>query len=402
MQTVKIDELKPDVKNANRGTERGTYMIERSLRDLGAGRSIVLDKNLRIIGGNKTHEAAVEAGIEDVVLVHSDGRKLIAVVRDDLDLEDDTGAARLLAYADNRTSQVSFELDVAQLEDDIANGLDLSAFWHEWEIEDIFDTPQDEVDPVDKKQKPERRALPIDVIFTFRLSGFEAQLAHNSGLLLGARSATQAGKTHDDFVHPEKWQHAFDLSFVDCLYEAYDHDVHRDVVARFKPKYATVRDIMTRSQCNEAGIAFFEFDQIIEWAEELREYAQNVILIPKYDCIDRIPDHFMLGYSVPSSHGSTPLPVEMFRGRRVHLLGGGWKTQLAYLAELGDDVVSLDNNYVNKLSRFGLFVNPDGEEQKVGSILPHVTNVRAVALSITFGNIASKIFELYGQDEQDP
>ena len=45
--------IQPDTKNANKGTERGRYMVEASLRETGAGRSIVLDKDGRIIAGNK-------------------------------------------------------------------------------------------------------------------------------------------------------------------------------------------------------------------------------------------------------------------------------------------------------------------------------------------------------------
>src|ERR1700733_5030787 len=83
----KIDELTPDKMNANKGTARGRAMIEASLRSYGAGRSILIDKkNGKIIAGNKTAENAGAAGIEDVLIVQTDGTKLIAVQRMDLDL----------------------------------------------------------------------------------------------------------------------------------------------------------------------------------------------------------------------------------------------------------------------------------------------------------------------------
>jgi hypothetical protein len=110
----------------------------------------------------------------------------------------------------------------------------------------------------------------------------------------------------------------------------------------------------------------------------------------------------MLGYSIPTSHGGTPLPAEAFRGRRVHLLGGSWSDQLAYLAQLGDDVVSLDNNAIQMIaSRFGNFVMPDGETMQLQEIgLGELANPRYVALAISFGNIASKINELYRVTEE--
>ena len=55
----------------------------------------------RIIAGNKTLEAW--ADIEgDVQVVQTDGQQLVVVQRTDLDLTDDEGAARKLAYYDNR------------------------------------------------------------------------------------------------------------------------------------------------------------------------------------------------------------------------------------------------------------------------------------------------------------
>ena len=134
-ETIKLSDLQPDANNANRGTERGTYMIRRSLEKLGAGRSIVLDKQGRIIAGNKTAEAAEDIGIDDVIVVRTRGDKLVAVLREDLDLDDPAGQARELAYADNRTGQVSLEWDAGVLSADIENGVDLSDWFKPFEIE---------------------------------------------------------------------------------------------------------------------------------------------------------------------------------------------------------------------------------------------------------------------------
>src|SRR5688572_27350020 len=99
-------------------------MLADSLRKYGAGRSILLDRNGRIIAGNKTTEGAAEAGLEDVLIVESDGTKLIAVKRTDLDLlEGDS--ARELAYIDNRAAELA-EWDTGQLLEDLNAGLDFS------------------------------------------------------------------------------------------------------------------------------------------------------------------------------------------------------------------------------------------------------------------------------------
>jgi len=56
---MKLQELKQDPRNANKGTERGRQTVRQSLRDCGTGRSIVVDKDGVILAGNKTAEAAI-------------------------------------------------------------------------------------------------------------------------------------------------------------------------------------------------------------------------------------------------------------------------------------------------------------------------------------------------------
>ena len=53
---AKISDLIYDDKNFNKGSEYGNSLIEKSLRKFGAGRSILIDKNNRIIAGNKSVE----------------------------------------------------------------------------------------------------------------------------------------------------------------------------------------------------------------------------------------------------------------------------------------------------------------------------------------------------------
>ena len=48
---IKISELIPDDKNFNKGSQFGNSLIEKSFTKFGAGRSILLDKNNRIIAG---------------------------------------------------------------------------------------------------------------------------------------------------------------------------------------------------------------------------------------------------------------------------------------------------------------------------------------------------------------
>lgn len=104
-----IDKLVPDDKNNNKGTEYGQHLVENSLRQFGAGRSILLDKNDRIIAGNKTVENAGQIGLEDVIVVETTGNQIVAVKRVDIDLDSKKG--RELALADNASAKANIAWD---------------------------------------------------------------------------------------------------------------------------------------------------------------------------------------------------------------------------------------------------------------------------------------------------
>jgi len=139
----KISDLIPDDKNYNLGNEAGNAMIEKSLRNLGAGRSILIDKNNRIIAGNKTVENAAAIGLENLQIVESDGTKIIAVKRTDIDLDSKKG--RELALADNATSKANIVWNHENLKDDWGDdelkgwGIEEMTFGHKNEEIDVAD-----------------------------------------------------------------------------------------------------------------------------------------------------------------------------------------------------------------------------------------------------------------------
>lgn len=125
--TTTIRALRPDPRNANKGTQQGGGMVEKSLRACGAGRSILIDKHGVVIAGNKTLESAASIGIEDTIVVQSDGTKLVVVQRTDLDLATDP-RARELAIFDNRAGEVGLDWNVDVLREFVAEGLDLKPY----------------------------------------------------------------------------------------------------------------------------------------------------------------------------------------------------------------------------------------------------------------------------------
>ena len=105
-------------------------MLGNSLRAYGAGRAVLVDRNNRVIAGNKTVEAARAAGMKTIAVIESDGNVLVAVQRGDLDLKKDK-RARDLAIADNRVSEIDLSWDPAILDE---LDVDLTKFWNENEI----------------------------------------------------------------------------------------------------------------------------------------------------------------------------------------------------------------------------------------------------------------------------
>jgi len=128
-----IGELKPDERNPRKHNARNIGMIERSLNEVGAARSIVIDEHDTILAGNGVVEAAAQAGIERVRVVEADGNELIAVRRRGLTEEQ----KRKLAYYDNRTAELA-EWDVEQIAADLEFGLDFGAIFREEELRELL------------------------------------------------------------------------------------------------------------------------------------------------------------------------------------------------------------------------------------------------------------------------
>jgi hypothetical protein len=243
-----------------------------------------------------------------------------------------------------------------------------------------------EVEPIDWN---------VDLIYC-NASWKMARIAQSFGWLIGANSSK----------YTKPWAARIpveDVAFVDNEWQGYDHDVHVRVVKHCEPKYATVRDYVTPEQARQANIEHFTFDETMDMAKEVGAYTENVIIIPKVDVIDSIPEEYMLGFSVPTAYGGTPIPVERFRGRRVHLLGGSWTLQRHYMTKLGDSCVSIDANHHWKIAAYGQMVREDGTvadltEWRTTYGLPRLPNVTLFTALMSFGNIAAAVYGHEGEE----
>jgi len=121
-----------------------------------------------------------------------------------------------------------------------------------------------------------------------------------------------------------------------------------EALERYRPTMATVLDWESEERLAE----------VLDWAEEAAQYVERVVLIPKVPYgVPKIPRRIagrdiILGYSVPTKYGSTPLPLWSFAGWPVHLLGGSPRRQIecwSYLINIAD-IVSADMNYHMKMA----------------------------------------------------
>ena len=185
-EATTIDALTPDSNNANAGTQRGSWMLKQSVEQCGIGRGIVADRHGNIIGGNKTAATVEELGYQDVIMVPSDGTKLVVTVREDLDLtaphdSDEYQRARTLSIADNRAAEVSLSWDESVLADYETQGIEIDDWWNpdeyavvvpEIDTHGTNDAGEPDTEPIEKVE-PERQGQVIPLAIALTSSQFK-------------------------------------------------------------------------------------------------------------------------------------------------------------------------------------------------------------------------------------
>ncbi|MDQ3541950.1 MAG: hypothetical protein M3440_14820 [Chloroflexota bacterium] len=144
IRTVHISELKQDLENARRHNPRNVGQIERSISTDGFGRSGLLAEDLTIAAGNATADASVSVGMEEVIVVDSDGTRPVYVRR--TDLKSGSPEFRRLALADNRSAELA-EWDAEVLQSFMDDGLDLERFWFPEELAQVLAATDEPFDP---------------------------------------------------------------------------------------------------------------------------------------------------------------------------------------------------------------------------------------------------------------
>lgn len=388
---VPIDSLTPYPGNAKR---HDLDVIRQSLRDHGQYRPAVVHASSGyVLVGNGMLAAAKLEGMTE----------LARVVKDCSDEE-----ARRLVLLDNRSTELG-GYDEQALADLLTSLPTIEGTGYDDDtlasiLASVYDGAHSDARDAEvaegRRRMPKKRVSPLDLIFSINAGGSHAE--GMVGFRLGWQSgvmSTHAASARNFF---NRYPRAPRLGFMDNEWHGYDHAEHLTAVAEFKPKYATTRDLMTKEQCVEADVEWYSLSETLDMAEQIANHCDNVIMIPKYDCLAKLPRtigkaRVVLGYSVESSYGGTPLPVESFRGWPIHLLGGPWDKQRAYLNLMGDDVVSLDNNHLMRIAQFGQVCMMDGSTSSLDDLLGyHLERSFMVAMSLSLGNIATAVMQQYG------
>lgn len=135
-------QIKFDKRNYRKHSDKNKKLINKSLSENGAGRSILIDANDEIIAGNGVFEQAQALGLKTKV-IETDGSELVVVKRTDLQTDDDK--RKRLAVLDNSTSDSSeFDVDLLQEDFDIPELEEMGI-----EIDNVEDTTINE--PTDEK-----------------------------------------------------------------------------------------------------------------------------------------------------------------------------------------------------------------------------------------------------------
>lgn len=131
--------IKYDKRNYRKHNDKNKELINKSLKECGAGRSIVIDNEDNIIAGNGIYEQSQKLGLKTRI-IETDGSELVVVKRTDLKTDDEK--RKQLAVMDNSVSDTS-SFDFELLNEDFD-----TETLTEWGLDVNFDIEED-IEPED-------------------------------------------------------------------------------------------------------------------------------------------------------------------------------------------------------------------------------------------------------------
>lgn len=145
---MELKDLKQDKRNYRKHNDRNLSLIKKSVDECGFGRSIVVDAEDNIIGGNGL-VSTLDKNTK-IRLIETDGSELVVVKRTDLSTDDEK--RKQLAIMDNSTSDSSeFDLELLNVDFEVPElkemGIDIPNIG-EKELKDISDNLKQEYEVV--------------------------------------------------------------------------------------------------------------------------------------------------------------------------------------------------------------------------------------------------------------
>ena len=183
----------------------------------------------------------------------------------------------------------------------------------------------------------------IDIITTGRPD--LTQYAHKHGWLSGCRLDAVRNYERAN-ISP---------NFLDVHWKDPDRDGLLVKCMQHRPKYVVAGDYDGEN-----------YGEINEFAKELRQFAENVIIVPHNPGeVEKVPDWAVVGYSTPTSYAGTDAPVWEYYGRDVHVLGGTMPQIKVVVDALRNDIVSMDTNTMHRdATQFGEYWSKSGRQRK--------------------------------------
>jgi hypothetical protein len=128
-----ITDFTPQAQNANAHTPRGMGELERSIQQDGWIGAITVAADGESFDGSARIEVSAAVGLEDVIVVETDGSRPVVVRRTDIPTADDPRARRL-GVAANRVAELNLSWDAAVLDGLVSEGIDLTSLFRDGEM----------------------------------------------------------------------------------------------------------------------------------------------------------------------------------------------------------------------------------------------------------------------------
>jgi len=139
-KSKKLSDFRQQAMNANKHTERGMKALEASMNEIGYTAPMIAAADGEIIAGSARHETAANVFGADVepVVVESDGKRPIVVVRTDIK-NAETREAKRIGLLDNRVQEMDLSFDPLVLAQLYAEDKTLTAgLWSDDELTELL------------------------------------------------------------------------------------------------------------------------------------------------------------------------------------------------------------------------------------------------------------------------